>query len=600
MKVKKLQQILLASWRSLSSAVLRFPLFGLEGQRSSEVNGTRRCGVARELRKAPMRYSTRQTLYAFLACASSATLLFAAPAGATGVSEFPDNGSEQMGRGGAWVARASDPLAAFYNPAGLAGQDTRVTAQANVSFQSTCFTRIKATNDTTADGVNPGAQYPQVCNSVSPSVDPQVGLTYRLTDRIGLGILPLLAPSAGSANTTWPEFIQNGASTTPSPQRYLLLKSNLLLITPTIGAGFEVVDNLRLGASLQWGIAKFTYRNADAAQNQNALPPAANDVTAELSGAQYFIPGFTLGALWSATDNLDVAGWYKWSAPISASGDVKTQANYFTPAVARGNNSAVVSGDTSQANCGDPMSGPVCGSGNNASVGLNIPMEAKLGVRFHQPRSDVPIVAHKRDPMSQDLFDAEVDLTWANNSAVDYLQIRFPGDKNSEGILPVNGTPGFVPPNADARHHFKDVVGVRVGGDYNILPDQLALRLGGFFETNGQDPTYQNIDIDGASRFGFALGGTYRVHLGAAPKTNALEFSLGLMHVFYADENNNNPNSPGLPALAGTDCNPTPATVPSGLYCPSGIQKFRTNWAVNLGTITQSINVINVGVSYRF
>src|SRR5438477_10565766 len=62
---------------------------------------------------------------------------------ATSVLEVPDNGSEQMGRGGAWVARASDPLAAFYNPAGLAGQDTKLTLQANINIQSTCFTRIK-------------------------------------------------------------------------------------------------------------------------------------------------------------------------------------------------------------------------------------------------------------------------------------------------------------------------------------------------------------------------------------------------------------------------------------------------------------------------
>jgi hypothetical protein len=56
------------------------------------------------------------------------TVVLGAPslAHATGITEFPDNGSEQSGRGGAWVARASDPLAAFYNPAGLAGQPTRL------------------------------------------------------------------------------------------------------------------------------------------------------------------------------------------------------------------------------------------------------------------------------------------------------------------------------------------------------------------------------------------------------------------------------------------------------------------------------------------
>src|SRR5258706_15616334 len=83
-------------------------------------------------------------------------LSIASNAGATAVTEFPDNGSEQMGRGGAWVARASDPLATFYNPAGLAGQETRLTVQANLNFANTCFTRVKANNDATLDTLDDG------------------------------------------------------------------------------------------------------------------------------------------------------------------------------------------------------------------------------------------------------------------------------------------------------------------------------------------------------------------------------------------------------------------------------------------------------------
>ena len=98
------------------------------------------------------------------ACAAliiASLALAASPAGATGVLEFPDNGSEQEGRGGAWVARASDPLATFYNPAGLAGQPTRLTLQANLSAQSTCFTRVKSSGDVTQDGTASGGTYPK-------------------------------------------------------------------------------------------------------------------------------------------------------------------------------------------------------------------------------------------------------------------------------------------------------------------------------------------------------------------------------------------------------------------------------------------------------
>src|SRR6202167_1781274 len=122
---------------------------------------------------------------------ASVAALVASPsreARATTVLELGENGSEQMARGGAWVARASDPLATFYNPAGLAGQPTRLTLQANISAQHTRFTRVKVTGDTTADGVTPGSTYPQVCSSGAFFPDPQLAFTYQLTPRISLGI----------------------------------------------------------------------------------------------------------------------------------------------------------------------------------------------------------------------------------------------------------------------------------------------------------------------------------------------------------------------------------------------------------------------------
>ncbi len=536
---------------------------------------------------------------------SLGAILLPAVAHATSVLEFPDNGSEQMGRGGAWVARASDPLAAFYNPAGLAGQETRLTLQSNFAIQKTCFTRVKSSNDPTNEALaDPNGKFPQVCGSTTPGIDPQLGLTYRLSDRVGIGILPLLAPSAANSNVTWPSFVNDSRGVPQAaPQRYLLLSSNLVLVTPTIGIGIEVAEGFRIGAAFELGIATFDFTTASVGVNGSASggqpQPSANDITAELKGHDYFIPGFTAGMLWSATDSFDLAGWYHYQAPIDASGDITTQANYFTGAVAKGNKSGIASGDTSQANCGVPNGPPICGNGNNAQIKLVLPMEAKLGIRFHKLRSDVPIRRHTRDPIAQDVFDAEMDLTWANNSAADYLQIRFPGDANGEGTIPINGTPGNAPPNADIRHHFMDTVGVRIGGDYNAIPDRLALRAGGFFETKGQDMQYQGLDIIGSQRFGFAIGGTYRVKLGKEQKS-ALEIMAGLMHVFFADEDNS-ASTPGAGqgALAGTNCDPheTPSPNPN---CANGTQKFRTLWPVNLGTITNSINVLNVGLSYRF
>jgi long-chain fatty acid transport protein len=513
---------------------------------------------------------------------------------ASNVAEFPDNGSEQLARGGAWVARASDPLAAFFNPAGLAGQDTRITLQANLNFHRTCFTRVKSALDTSADGFAVGAEYPRVCDDIHLAPNPQLGFTYKISDRVGLGFA-IVGPSAAGTRQ-WPEFV----GTQPSPQRYVLLKQDGLVVHPSLGIGAEVADNLRLGAAFQWGIASFVFRNAAMALNGDNLQPSGNDIRAALQVKDLFVPGFTVGALWTPTEFLDVAAWYRWSDSIKAKGDVGTAANYFTPQVARGNESAVKYGDTffpEDCGTGNPVDPGTCGP-DKGSVKFAIPMEAKLGVRYHQPRPNIK-QEHRRDPMKTDVFDVELDLTWANNKAADVLEIRFPGDQNGNGIVPVSGIPGgTIPPNADVKHGFKDAFGFRFGGDYNVLPDQLTLRAGTFFETKAQDKTFQNIDFAGGWKLGLALGGTYRIKLNEE-RGNAIDIMLGYAHVFVGTMDNKDPNNDGLRGLAGTACNPSSNDQP-GPTCSDGQTKYRSNWPVNLGTITNAINVINVGVAYRF
>jgi len=527
---------------------------------------------------------------------------------ASNVTEFPDNGSEQMGRGGAWLARASDPLAAFYNPAGLAGQDTKVTVQINLPFVQTCFTRVRAANDMSpADPLAPNGVYPKVCNDLGTAPTPSIGFNWRVTPRLGLGFL-FTAPN-GAAAGAWPEFVTDGSGKLqPAPQRYLLTYSSAIFITPAIAVGWEPIDNLRLGASFEWGIASATFSNASAAVNSNGLSPQVNDVKATLSASSIFVPGFTVGALWSAAPTIDVAAWYKWSAPIDATGDLQTYANYYnlgTP---------VAKSNTAMADCVDGSGAPLlvnnqpaCGPGKG-SLKLPIPMEAKIGFRLHKPRKGLgdAVTSHRRDPMSQDVWDVETDFTWANDSAIDNLEVRFPSASDGTAVIPVHGTGGNLPPNADVPHYLHDVFGVRLGGDYNAIPDRLALRVGGFFETQAANSQYQNIDFVGGARVGLALGGTLRIPMkkDASPEKGGLiEVSLGYMHMFVTDLTNNDPNAAGLPALAGTACNGgtftggSPTTVGT---CGTGVTPYRTNWAVNLGTISNAVDVLNVGASYRF
>lgn len=586
-----------------------------------------------------------------------ATALVAAPsARASNVTEFPDNGSEQMGRGGAWVARASDPLATAFNPAGLAGQYTKVTVQNGIIFENTCFSRLKSLNDTSNDPlVRPDGSFPQVCNDGAATINPQLGATFRLSDRLGLGLL-LIGPSS-AGEKVFPDFVPDATGQLQaSPQRYLLVKQAGIIVFPTIGLGYEVVDNLRIGASFAWGISRVQLSNASMSLNSDGTSPS-NDTRATLQAQDYFIPGMNLGVLYSPLPELDIAGWFKWSDAIRASGDVGTATSYYTRQNAGGDDKNVRYGDTIFDDCGTGL--PVhetskpCGSGDNAKLKIAIPMEAKIGIRYHKPRvrteyeeiatarattrltsADVqdpatppepvapaaggegppapapaeppPVVAepayrlkHVRDPLSTDVFDIELDLTWAHNSQLDPISIRFPGDATGKGLLPVSGIQGAdLPPNADIKRGYKDVVGVRLGGDYNVIPDKLALRAGTFFESSALDPQYQAIDFIASSRFGLALGATYRIRFGGAKSTSALEIMAGFGHVFYGEQSRTDRGADGQRALAGSSCNGSTPTAPT--TCADGNERYRSKWPVNLGTITSSLNVINVGLAYRF
>jgi hypothetical protein len=76
---------------------------------------------------------------------------------------------------------------------------------------------------------------------------------------------------------------------------------------------------------------------------------------------------------------------------------------------------------------------------------------------------------------------------------------------------------------------------------------------------------------------------------------------LAYGHVFFGSLENNQPNAAGLSALAGTACSTGADPAGTAAACPgTGTQKFRTDWPVNLGAITSSIDVVNVGASFAF
>ena len=236
-------------------------------------------------------------------------------------------------------------------------------------------------------------------------------------------------------------------------------------------------------------------------------------------------------------------------------------------------------------------------------------MEAKLGFRYHHPRQDTsapPVWAsvpgrNYRDPMSQDLFDVEVDFTWANNSAVQDLGLNFhstppvPGQVITNNCIATSGACiGGVPVNGGIPHHWKDVVGVRVGGDYVALPNLLTLRAGGFYESKGQDDQYLNLDFDLAQKVGLSAGATVRVW--------RFDLSAGYQHTFYGTLNNNGNGS--VYALSGDStgasagaCGATPPTNPTPSNVPGCYRSYQN---VNGGILTSQLNEFGLAGTMHF
>ncbi len=525
----------------------------------------------------------RATLVArgsFAILAAGALVLLSTSSASANGFEIPENGTEVMGRAGAWTAKADNPMAASLNPAGLAGQPTAFLVNTNLTWQKLCFQRSgtyssDATNGGTRfQGSTYGGQaYPEVCknNGVGDvNIVPQLAFNYAVNEKLGIAFALVTPSSAGKAK--WPDQVTlpNG-DLAPAPQRYMLLEQNGVVVSPTLSAGYEVAKGVRFGAGFMWTMAFLKFSNishatnsvpSDAAEGPNA------DLRADLSVKKLFVPGFVLGALITPHEAFDIGAMFKWSADIHAtSGDVTITGPYY--------------GDGKK-----PANSSVSTPANLGEFRLPAPWEARIGFRLHPARKDGKVVTSgkRRDLLSSDAFDIELDVTYAHNKTVDQITLLFPpGQPVALGQL--TSSAGFVPADASSPHNWKDTVGVRLGGEVPVLPDQLAVRAGAFYQTVGQDAKFLAIDFLPSAMVGLYLGGTYRI----SPK---VDLSVGYGHIFLSGLDNNGVGGGyGLVAQETWD----PGVCPQS---PAG-QKGRTCNPVNNGKVTGGYNMGSIGVTVR-
>ena len=117
---------------------------------------------------------------AFVAAIALTMLLGRSKPAHAGGMEIPDHGTEALGRGGAFTAKADDPSALHHNVAGLAQQrGTRFLLNANIARSSLAFQRAGTYPGTPGDPATPwaGRSFPRAENQGGLVALPVVAIT---------------------------------------------------------------------------------------------------------------------------------------------------------------------------------------------------------------------------------------------------------------------------------------------------------------------------------------------------------------------------------------------------------------------------------------
>ncbi len=486
--------------------------------------------------------------------------------------EYPDNGAEALGQGGAFAAKASDPTAIYYNPAGIASMEgLNLLLDANFANHSVGFSRAEGSYTRCLpnpdDPANPRCvqtSNPSVKDLVNPSTENTAGwfpvpflaatctLDLKKYGRLGFG-LGAYGPSAvgaytfGRPNYSDENFDETRGAYTDdprfhAPQRYALIESSTIIAYPTAAVAYQYKEWLALGASFQYVYVDVAFSqavtdllpdlfdNADHPDCDTAQPgtcgpdrfrdedPTADTLVSLTAGNAKPIFTGIIGVKSKVHDRVTLGASVRPGFTVSGSGTLDLSLSRF----ATGFGASV--------------------SGNSATLTFKMPTVARAGVR-------VKILEG---------LEAELDGVYEGWSALDKFEV-VPQDVEVT-ITALNSTrkvdPIVIPKN------FVDAYSGRLGIEYKLpfeLPYEMFAKVrGGFFyETSAIPLEMTNIDFANWERTGETIGLTFGI-----PRVQ-----LVLAAAFIQQPDRVVDNS-GVKAV-GTDPNLRPFPVGNGTYTAS-------------------------------
>ena len=487
--------------------------------------------------------------------------------------EFPGDGTRAIGRGGAFAARADDPMAIVVNPAGLASlPGTQFMISGHLLFAKNCFDRnlpgATSTGEPTPTTYDPRwgldangnpIEYDEVCNAKGHRFTgiPAIAVSWRVGPKVGMGFgfippnsersgrygdqnydIPIRGTTqtsrfagyvpAPSGSQPGPGLfdrrlvpLDQGEQLLPAPTRFMLVERNVLLIYPTFSVGAKPFHWLQVGGGFGWGIANVEVRN----NVRNILPgesPSGTEGQVHIDQAwDWFAPRLLASVHFIPHDNLDIVGVFRWDDSVRAKGNISSDVPFLDD-VAQGPN-------------------PLVGT---STIVAPRPWWITAGIRYAKrivPRPSDPDAASRErneveDPMSTERWDLEINVVFEKNSLVRDFQII-----NQDVNTPNNTLPRPINATFLLGHNWQNQISLRVGSDYNIKPGVVAIRGGFSFDSNGwegilsQTSKSGTIDFWPGQRFGFHVGATGR--MGA---TKRAELSAAFTYYYMTPHSNAN------------------------------------------------------------
>jgi long-chain fatty acid transport protein len=499
--------------------------------------------------------------------------------GASGVQaegiETTVSGTVGLGRA-ATVLRVNDFMATWQNPANLAVVPTTdLGAELRLPLLSACFDRSQdpdlSDSYRTMDpdlGYYGSEHFRPVCNKGGVMPAGNLGWAQAFDSGWGYGIgffTPAAVPNLEYGNDTVVSqqlveeseqlpFTTRGEE---SPNRFLLLKRQQLGGFLQVGAGVRLSSLVRLGASLGWGFATLHNRSVASVQGGTFRDQAVlNDVNV----SDWFIPRALVSVVVTPLPSLELAAVLTYQGDVNGVGTVDITANGIRNAP--------------RSNCRAPESqnpGPHCRV-DDAKLTAPFPrLSATLGLRYASLRAGRQ---RALDPMRDERWDIELNASWSQTSHVDQYSVTLFDSPPPARVAFSSAQSSMalpLPANLTIPYKWRDTLGLRLGGDYNVLPELFVVRAGVSYESSAIPTAYMNIDSWAVTRVGLHAGGTV--------KLGNLRLSIAYAHIFLGS-----------------------VTVPLGegrvtetvSVSPMDAQ------AVNEGDYSASLNVISAQVNYAF